>query len=174
MGEPFIGEIRIFANSFAPRGWAFCDGQMMSIGQHTTLFAVINTFYGGDGRTTFALPDLRGKVPMHWGRGPGLSPRQIAQNGGTSELVLTEYHMPSHTHTAVACKGGAEDASPTNGYFGNYKKTKNYKELPVTQPVTMSSSALAQAGLSRPHENKQPYTVLNFCMALVGLFPSRN
>lgn len=173
MGEPFIGEIRIFANAYAPRGWAFCDGQLLNIGQNTTLFSVISNFYGGDGRITFALPDLRGKAPMHWGRGPGLSPFYISQEGGASEFPLSAYHMPEHTHGTVAYRGAPDTPDPTNAYLGNYQGVFEFNDPPFSM-VSMSSEALASAGLSRPHENKQPYTVLNFCIALEGMYPSRS
>jgi microcystin-dependent protein len=174
MGEPFIGEIRIFANAYAPRGWAFCDGQLMSIGQNTTLFSVISTFYGGDGRVNFALPDLRGKVPMHWGQGPGLNPYYISQEGGFSEISLSEYHMPNHTHGTTTILKNPDTPLPTNSYLGNYESVLEYKKPPILQTVQMSTQAIARTGNSQGHENKQPYTVLNFCIALEGMYPSRS
>jgi microcystin-dependent protein len=178
MSEPFIAEIRIFAGTFAPRNFAFCDGQLLPIAQNTALFALVGTTYGGDGRTTLGLPDLKGRAPMHAGRGPGLSPRTLGQKTGGEQVTLGQQNMPNHTHTvthrAVSALGsqtspvGAALAqSPSGrGGFGLYDDTDNQGD--------MATTTLANAGGGAAHDNMQPYLVLNFIIALVGFFPSRN
>ncbi len=173
MGEPFVGEIRMFANSYPPRGWAFCDGQLLDINQNSILFSVITTIYGGDGRTNFAVPDLRGRVPMHWGTGPGLSRYVVGQWDGYTEIPLSEIQIPSHNHEAIAYRGTSESTSPAGSYLGNYSDVKEYKKSPFTE-VNMSNRAISVEGESRGHENKQPYLTFNFYIALEGMYPPRS
>ena len=171
MSEPFIAEIRIFAGNFAPRGWAFCNGQLLPISQNTALFSLLGTTYGGDGRSTTALPNLQGRAPMHPGRGPGLSTRQLGQAGGVETVTLTEAQIPQHTHTvqAVAFPGNSTD--PAGGAIAQASNSSNlFGPAPDTP---MSGSAMGLAGGSQPHNNLQPFLALNFIIALQGLFPSR-
>ena len=177
MSEPFIAEIRIFAGSFAPRGWAFCDGQLLPISQNTALFSLIGTTYGGDGRTTTALPDLQGRTPMHPGRGPGLTSRRLGQRGGTEIVTLTEAQMPSHQHGVVAVGRPADENDAQGRYFGvtvgnNLYVPPNGGSPPA--PTELADQALASTGGSQAHNNLQPFIAMNFIIALVGLYPSRS
>jgi microcystin-dependent protein len=168
VSEPFIGEIRIWAGNFAPRGWAFCNGQLMPIQTNTALFALVGTIYGGDGETTFALPNLEGRAPMHWGRGPGLTSRRIGQRGGEETISLTEQQMPAHTHVLNAIADSASDTSPKNNALGSGEKV--YGGSGTTVP--MSDNALSNSGGSQAHDNRPPYLGMYFCIALTGAFPS--
>jgi len=175
--EPFIGEISMFAGNFAPRGWALCDGQLLSISQNTALFSILGTTYGGDGRTTFGLPDLRGRVPMHPGNGPGLTPRSLGEKGGVEEVNLTINQMPSHSHhasgTVRAYNGDPDSESPdetvlANGQFYSSQSPDTNMHADSVQ-MTVDNS-----GGSQPHTNIQPYQCINYIIALEGIFPSRN
>ena len=172
MSEPFIAEIRIFAGNFAPRGWAFCDGQLLPISQNTALFSLIGTTYGGDGRTTTALPNLQGRAPMHPGRGPGLTSRRLGERGGVETVTLTEAQMPAHNHIlrATVARGGV--STPTGNAFNTSSGETAY-HAPDTN-VGMSSAMAADTGGSQAHNNMQPYLTINFIIALVGLYPSRS
>ena len=176
MSEPFVAEIRIFAGNFAPRGWAFCNGQLLPIAQNTALFSLIGTTYGGDGRSTTALPNLQGRAPMHPGRGPGLTSRRLGQRGGVERVTLTEAQMPNHTHTLRASSADTdEEGEPVAA--GNVTgvvtgTTRIY--APAASLTAMSSSALPNTGGSQSHNNLQPFSTLNFIIALVGLYPSRS
>jgi microcystin-dependent protein len=154
MADPFVAEIRIFPFNFAPKGWAFCDGQILPISQNTALFALLGTTYGGDGKSTFALPDLQGSTPMQQGQGPGLSLRDLGEIGGEQNVTLLQSEMPSHTHGVQAA--GAHDV---------------YAGPPPN--VNMSPLATSVTGGSLPHNNMMPYLGLNFCIALQGVFPPR-
>lgn len=176
MSEPFIAEIRIFAGNFAPRGWAFCDGQLLPISNNTALFSLIGTTYGGDGRTTTALPNLQERVPMHPGRGPGLTARRLGEKVGVETVTLVEAQIPSHSHTArAATTGGQAGTGPSNTTViartggGDQFQTNTSGSL-----VDMASEALATTGGGQAHTNIQPYLTLNFIIALQGLFPSRS
>ena len=169
MSEPFTAEIRIFAGNFAPRGWAFCDGQLLPISQHTALFSLIGTTYGGDGRTTTALPNLKGRVPMHPGRGPGLTSRRLGQRGGTEHITLSEAQIPSHGHIL---QGVDEDATQTDPAGRAYGKTDDETYGAPGTTVGMSSESTAGTGGSQPHNNMQPFLAMYFIIALVGLYPS--
>jgi microcystin-dependent protein len=169
MSEPFTAEIRIFAGNFAPRGWAFCNGQLLPISQNTALFSLIGTTYGGDGRTTTGLPNLQGRAPMHPGRGPGLTPRRLGQSGGTYDVTLTEAQMPSHTHTLRASTEDGRSATPQNMYLAT-GTTMYTSESPNT---TLRGDSLPPAGGGQAHNNTQPFLVLSFIIALVGVYPSR-
>lgn len=172
MSEPFTAEIRIFAGNFAPRGWAFCDGQLLPVSQNTALFSLIGTTYGGDGRSTTALPDLQGRIPMHPGRGPGLTSRRLGQRGGVEMMTLSEAQMPNHNHQLMATASDANSADPVNRAparaIGNFAYTTN-----TSAEVNMADQALPNTGGSQAHNNMQPFLAMNFIIALVGLYPSR-
>ena len=170
MSEPFIAEIRIFAGNFAPRGWAFCNGQLLPISQNTALFSLIGTTYGGDGRTTTALPNLQGRAPMHPGRGPGLTAKRLGERGGVETVTLTEAQMPNHNHTWEVSAEDGDRRDPTGRYFGRgsalYAQPNNLN--------AMAESILPSTGGSQAHNNLQPFLTMNFIIALVGLYPSRS
>ncbi len=176
MSEPFISEIRIFAGNFAPRSWAFCDGQLLPISQNTALFSLIGTTYGGDGRTTTALPNLQGRAPMHPGRGPGLTSRRLGQKVGVDTVTLSEAQIPSHSHTARAATTPAAIGPPTNtsSMARSGGGATAYHNDTSTNLVDLASSTLATTGGSQAHDNVQPYLTLNFIIALQGLYPSRS
>ncbi|CAM2066830.1 Phage tail protein [Sulfidibacter corallicola] len=169
MSEPFIAEIRIFAGNFAPRSWAFCNGQLLPISQNTALFSLIGTTYGGDGRSTTALPNLKGRAPMHPGRGPGLTSRRLGQRGGVEMVSLTEAQMPNHTHTMMTSIDPADFQAPANG------RTIARRAIfhNATNLVNMASTITTNTGGSQPHNNLQPFLTMNFIIALQGLYPSR-
>ena len=172
MSEPFIAEIRIAGFNFAPRGWAFCNGQILPINQNTALFSLLGTTYGGNGQTTFALPNLQGRAPMHPGQGPGLTPRVLGEMSGTNTVTLISTEIPNHTHQAVATNNEPSATSPANAAWASLESGSIYRrDAPDT---AMSQSALAPAGGGQPHNNMQPYLGLNFIIALQGIFPSRN
>ncbi|HYG57718.1 MAG TPA: tail fiber protein [Symbiobacteriaceae bacterium] len=174
MADPFVAEIRIVGFNFAPRGWAFCDGQLMPISQNTALFSLLGTTYGGNGKSNFALPDLQGKAPMHPGQGPGLSLRDLGESAGTSTVTLLESEMPVHTH-ATNCSSGDPTASRPNGMTWSKVDQGNPPAYgPLNNPVTMHPWALGPTGGSLPHNNSQPYLTLNFIIALQGVFPPRS
>ena len=172
MADPFVAEIRIFSFNFAPKGWAWCDGQVMPISQNTALFALLGTTYGGDGKSTFALPDLQGRAPLHPGYGPGLTPRQLGEEGGTETVSLLASEIPSHTHPVSASAGPANLQSPGAGRMPGRANTAAYREEP-DNPVALAAEALGVAGGSLPHNNMQPYLTLHFNIALHGVFPQR-
>lgn len=175
MSEPFIAEIRIFAGNFAPRSWAFCDGQLLPISQNTALFSLIGTTYGGDGRTTTALPNLMGRAPMHPGRGPGLTSRRLGEKVGTETVTLTEAQIPSHSHTVRASMSGGNVATPTNTTsFARAGSDRLYHSDTTTNQVDMASETLSVTGGGQAHNNVQPFLVLNYIIALQGLYPSRS
>ena len=172
MSEPFIAEIKIFAGTFAPRGYAFCNGQLLPIAQYTALFSLVGTTYGGDGRTTFGLPDLIGRVPMHPGTGPGLSNRRLGEQGGSQSVLLNSNQMPVHTHMARGSSSESTEFTPGGNTWGLVSEEKNYR--PADSPdILLDNPALSSVGGSQDHNNMQPYLVLNFIIALVGIFPSR-
>ena len=170
MSEPFIAEIRIFAGNFAPRSWAFCNGQLLPVSQNTALFSLIGTTYGGDGRSTTALPNLKGRVPMHPGRGPGLTSRRLGQRGGVEMVSLTEAQMPNHTHTVMASEERGDLQSP-----GTNRSPGRAVIYSATNTATdFNDIALPSSGGSQPHNNMQPFLAMNFIIALQGLYPSRS
>ncbi|MBP1991619.1 phage tail protein [Paenibacillus eucommiae] len=172
--DPFVGEIRIFPFNFPPKGWAFCDGQLLPISQNTALFSLLGTNYGGDGKSTFALPDLQGHVPLHAGQGPGLSLYDLGQEGGSEHVTLLQSEMPAHSHSELYGTSGGSQESPSNQIW---KDTGGRRGgLAYTSPantVTMGAQAILPAGGNLPHNNMQPYLTLNFCIALQGVFPPR-
>jgi microcystin-dependent protein len=172
MSEPFIAEIRIFAGNFAPRGWAFCNGQLLPIAQNTALFSLIGTTYGGDGRTTTALPNLQGRAPMHPGRGPGLTSRRLGEKGGSENVTLIEAQMPNHTHTLQALPIPGNRSGPQDNTFARTIGATPYAPAPTT--TALSSQAIENTGGNQPHNNMQPFLTMNFIIALTGLYPSRS
>ena len=175
MSEPFVAEIRIFAGNFAPRGWAFCNGQLLPISQNTALFSLIGTTYGGDGRSTTALPNLQGRAPMHPGRGPGLTSRRLGQRGGVEMVSLTEAQMPNHSHTLRGANENGEQGSLTNNVvLGRARGGTPYQNNTSSNVVSMNERSLQNDGGSQSHNNMQPYIAINFIIALVGLYPSRS
>ena len=172
--EPFLGQIQVFGFNFAPRGWAKCDGTLLAISQYQALFSLLGTTYGGDGRTTFGLPDMRGRVSSHQGTGPGLSPRSIGQKMGEENTTLTNANqIPSHSHTVSGANVQGDDTDPTTGNGFGIASNDLYLE---NEPGTAMGAGTIQVsgGGSQGHNTMQPTLVLNYCIALVGTFPSRN
>lgn len=167
MGTPFLGEIKIISWNFPPKGWAFCNGQLMQINQNQALFSILGTTYGGDGRVTFALPDLRGRVPIY--TGPNFD--TLGQKGGEEFHTLIQTEMPQHIHFLQANKNAGNKALPTNNFLANIS-TQAYGA--ASNLTTLDPSTVSATGGSQPHENRQPFLVLNFIIALQGVFPSRN
>ena len=173
MADPFVAEIRIFPFNFAPKGWAFCDGQLLPISQNTALFSLLGTTYGGDGKSTFALPDMQGNAPMHPGQGPGLSLHDLGETGGSETVSLLESEIPSHSHGMNAQNAvTSQIADPTGATFTR-PASGNLFTTNLSSPVNMAPQALAPAGGDQPHNNMMPYLTLNFCIALQGVFPPR-
>lgn len=173
MSEPFIGEIKIFPYNFAPKGWAYCDGQLLPISQNQMLFSIIGTTYGGNGTTNFALPNLRGRVPISFGNGPGLSSRPIGESSGSNSVTLSAAQIPSHTHTLSGENVDGTQKTVNNAYPAQAGSQFSYQN--ATSPLApMNGAAVANSGGSQPHNNMQPYLGINYCIALAGLFPSRN
>jgi microcystin-dependent protein len=174
MTEPYIGEIRMFAGNFAPRGWAFCDGQLLAVSTNDALFSLLGTIYGGDGRTTFGLPDLRGRLPIHFGSGPGLTPRNIGVKAGDEQVTLTTNQLPAHSHQPLkASAEPADDANPTGKSLANTSYDL-YIQNPIPASITnLHDSAITKVGGSQSHSNLQPFLCVHFIIALVGIYPSR-
>ncbi len=175
MSQPFFGEVRMIPYNFCPRGWAYCDGQYLPISQNTALFAIIGTCYGGDGRTTMGLPNLQGRTPMHSGQAPGLSLHRLGNYGGTAGVQLRPNELPTHTHDTKAVLSLGDSGNPAGNYIGIDTTSDNFYSQ-KTEPdkfAPMSSNALATAGSSQPHENRQPFLTVPFCIALDGIFPPR-
>ena len=181
--EPFIGEIMMFGGNFAPRGWALCNGQLLSIAQNTALFSILGTTFGGNGQTTFGLPDLRGRVPMHWGQGPGLTNRNLGEVSGVESTTLTVNNLPSHTHVStltasMPSSSNAGNADSPNGNIPAGNASQENYSAPNTSNGTMAPITLGggiqPAGGNQPFSIMQPYLVISFCVALEGIFPSRN
>lgn len=171
MSEPFIGEMKMFAGNFAPRSWAFCDGQLLAVSQNEALFSLLGTIYGGDGRRTFGLPDMRGRIPIHVGNGPGLSPRSIGGRGGAEREMLTVDGIPPHTHAQHAATQPAGRADPSGALRAPFDELSNESALGF---VTMASDTIGPAGGDQAHSNLQPFLCVNFIIALFGIYPSRN
>jgi len=176
MADPFVAEIRIFPFNFAPTGWAFCDGQLMPISQNTALFSLLGTTYGGDGKSTFALPDLQGSAPMHPGQGPGLSLYDLGQTGGSESVTLLTTEMPVHAHNVgMANTANGNSLTPVGSTWATTPSGRGLLFVYHSGPPTakMLADVILPAGGSLPHNNMQPYLTLNFCIALQGVFPAR-
>jgi microcystin-dependent protein len=173
MADPFVAEIRIFPFFFAPKGWAFCDGQLLPLSQNTALFSLLGTTYGGDGKSNFALPDLQGRAPMHPGQGPGLSLHDLGETGGSETVSLLESEIPAHSHAVMSVAGGfgGNTNVPTGNAFAKASQGNAYTT--AANLVQLSDSTIAPAGGDQPHNNMQPYLTLSFCIALQGVFPPR-
>jgi len=173
MSEPFIGQIMTVGFNFAPRGWALCNGQLLSISQNTALFSLLGTTYGGNGQTTFALPDLRGRMPVHQGQGPGLSNRVMGEASGQETVTLLTAQMPQHTHMVNAQSSPGNSTNPTNNYPATSSARDNIYSNAMPN-ATMNPGEIGVAGGSQPHDNMPPYLVINFIIALEGIYPSRS
>lgn len=171
MSEPFVGEIRMFAGNFAPRGWAFCDGQLLAVSQNDALFSLLGTIYGGDGRTTFGLPDLRGRIPIHAGHGPGLSERRLGAKSGAEKVTLTVNQLPSHTHPWQA----STDLASTRDTAGAVL-AQSVPDIYTSRraDIQLNASTVGNTGGSRSHTNLMPFLCVHFIIALVGIYPSRH
>ena len=166
MAQPYVGEIRMFAGNFAPAGWMFCEGQLLPISEYETLFNLVGTTYGGDGQSTFALPDLRGRVPLHFGNG-----FTLAETGGVEEVTLTVSQIPAHTHAMLASGASGDQISPANNVPANsFTVTPYINDVPNGN---FSPSAITSIGGSQPHTNFQPYLCVDFIISLFGIFPSQ-
>jgi microcystin-dependent protein len=174
MSAPFVAEIRMFGCSYPPTGWALCNGQLMPISQNTALFSLVGTYYGGDGKSTFALPDLRGYAPMFWGQGPGLSDHFLGETSGVAEVTLLASEMPSHSHALQASPDPADLAAPDPTRSLARSQPFIYKQpAGAASPLPLAGEAVHVSGAGQPHNNLQPYLVINFCIALQGIFPPR-
>ena len=175
MADPFVAEIRIFPFNFAPKGWAWCNGQILPLSQNTALFSLLGTTYGGDGKSNFALPNMQGSAPMHPGQGPGLSLHDLGETGGSETVTVLQSEMPQHNHSVMAYTGDAADSripSPTQT-LGTPSPGNLYNPL-MTGPAAMSPQALAPTGGGQPHNNMMPYLTYYFNIALQGVFPPRS
>lgn len=171
MADPFVGEIRLFPFYFAPKNWAFCDGQLLPLSQNTALFSLLGTYYGGNGKSNFALPDMRGRAPMAFGQGPGLSQRVLGEQLGSSSVTLLESEMPAHSHSLMASAASAD-----RGNAGDALLAASQDALYASAPPNeaLRADSLGVTGGSQPHNNMQPYLTLRFCIALQGVFPPRS
>jgi microcystin-dependent protein len=174
MSDPFIGEIKMFAGNFAPQGYAFCDGQLLPINQHQALFSLLGTTYGGDGRTTFALPDLRGRVPVHPGQGAGLIQRQLGERGGQENVALSESQLAAHTHAAFGTQEEANSKSPGNALLATTQGNRKIYDSTGKANAALDSGTVGSSGGGQEHDNMQPYLGIHFIIALEGIFPSRS
>jgi microcystin-dependent protein len=177
MADPFVAEIRIFPFNFAPTGWAFCNGQLLPISQNTALFSLLGTTYGGDGQSTFALPNLQGRAPMHPEQGPGLSLHDLGETGGTETVALWDSEMPAHAHTVGrAINANGDSTSPANAIWSQSPQGRGALQIYSAGPPAgeMNPGPLLPTGGNQPHNNMQPYLTLNFCIALQGVFPPRS
>jgi microcystin-dependent protein len=170
--DPYIGEIRIFAGSYAPAGWAFCDGSQVAVSDNEALFTLIGTTYGGDGQTYFKLPDLRGRVPVHQGTGQGLSARSLGEQGGLESVPLTTNQIPSHNHPFLATTANGFQASPAANVVAQGPQIKLYIE--DAPDVSLPAVVLAPAGGNQPHSNLQPFIAINYIISLFGIYPQQN
>jgi microcystin-dependent protein len=174
MATPFVAEIRIFGFNFPPVGWAACDGQLLPISQNTAVFSLLGTNYGGNGTSTFGLPNLQGNVPMHWGQGPGLSPHAIGESAGSETVTLSNSEMPSHNHVVRAQVTPANLSTPSSSATLARSSGGFAYQSSASGLQSMDLNTLAPSGGNLPHNNLMPYLTLNFCIALQGLFPSHS
>jgi microcystin-dependent protein len=171
MADPFVGEIRIVGFNFAPKGWATCDGQLLPISQNTALFSLLGTYYGGDGKSTFALPNLKGSAPINQGQGNGLSNRDLGETGGSQSVTLLTTETPAHTHGLTALTDPGDLKDPTNHVLA--RTTNGAAYVPQAAQVAMNPQGLGITGSGLPHNNMQPYLTMNFIIAMQGIFPQR-
>jgi microcystin-dependent protein len=172
MSQPYVGEIRMFGGNFAPAGWATCDGQLVPISENDTLFNLIGTTYGGDGQSTFALPNLAARLPIHSGQGSGLSNYTLGQNAGVSSVTLNTNQIPSHGHAFLASTAVGGQASPQNAFVASPGNVPEYNPHPATAP--MNAASLLPSGGSQPHDNMMPFLAVTFIISLFGIFPSQS
>ena len=172
--DPFVAEIRIFAGNFAPRGWAFCNGQLLPISQNTALFSLLGTTYGGNGQSTFALPNLQGSAPIGEGQGPGLTPRPLGGAGGAATVTLTGTQIPAHSHTPNAVTGGGNTTSPAGAVWASDVGHTPPPAYASTANDQLGAGAIGPTGNGQPHNNLPPYLTLNFMIALQGVYPPRS
>jgi len=172
MTTPFLGEIRLIGFNYAPRGWAFCWGQLLSIAQNSAVFSLLGTTYGGNGSTTFALPDLRGRIPIGLGQGPGLPPVTIGETGGSETVSLLATQIPAHSHSVYGAVNGTRSSNPGGNLLASGEMDLYNRD--TTGAVELSAAAVASNGGGQPHNNLQPFLCMNFVIALEGVFPSRN
>jgi microcystin-dependent protein len=174
MADPFVAEIRIFPFNFAPKGWAFCDGQLLPLSQNTALFSLLGTTYGGDGKSNFALPNMQGNAPMHPGQGPGLSLHDLGETGGSETVSLLESEIPAHPHSLMASGTSSSKPNPSGNALTRIQSGATPYLAPAGAPlVNFAAVALTPAGGDQPHNNMQPFLTLSFCIALQGVFPPR-
>lgn len=171
MAQPYVGEIRMFAGNFAPAGWMFCEGQLLPISENETLFQLIGTTYGGDGQSTFALPDLRGRLPIHFGTGPGGSTYQLAETGGAEEVTLTTSQIPAHSHPMLASSSGGTTGTASNGVYATTVGFNLYVDADPGN-TAFNPGTVGSVGGSQPHTNLMPYLCVDFIISLFGIFPS--
>ncbi|MGB1242179.1 MAG: phage tail protein [Chitinophagales bacterium] len=171
MSEPYVGEIRMVGFNFAPRGWAFCDGQLLAVSQNDALFSLLGTIYGGDGRTTFGLPDLRGRIPIHQGTGPGLTNRRLGSKGGAETETLIVNQLPSHSHTVRANSNSGTKDTPSGNFLAAFATNDN--EYSTYTDGTMKPNIINTGG-SQSHTNLMPTLCIHFCIATTGIYPSRS
>ena len=175
MGQPFVGEIRMFGGNFAPAGWMTCDGQLIPINENETLFTLIGTTYGGDGQSTFALPNLAARVPVHMGTGPGATQFPIGQNGGTASVTLTTAQLPSHNHLLAATSSGQQQTPAANTLPADAVPGNSEVYGPVgSAPTQLAANTIGLGGSGQPHDNMQPYLVITFIISMFGLFPTQS
>jgi microcystin-dependent protein len=169
--DPFVAEIRIFPFNFAPKGWAFCDGQLLPISQNTALFSLLGTTYGGDGKSNFALPDLQGAAPMHPGQGPGLSLHDLGETSGSDTVTLLESEIPAHSHAVLSRSDLADSPGPAQNSLG--RAVNHYQQNTSQNLVSLNDLTIAPTGGDQPHNNLMPYLTMNFCIAMQGVYPPR-
>ena len=173
MSNPFLAEIRIFPFNFAPKGWAFCDGQILPLSQNTALFSLLGTTYGGDGKSNFALPNMQGNAPMHPGQGPGLSLHDLGEMSGSETVTLLESEIPAHSHGVFGSNTNSNQQTPVANFHSGSTQNHRYAAAANDPNVNMNDGVIAPAGGDQPHNNLSPYLTLNFCIALQGVFPPR-
>jgi len=174
MSEPFVGEIRMFGGNYAPRGWALCDGQLLAVAQNDALFSLLGTIYGGDGRTTFALPDLRGRLPVHFGQGPGLSNRPIGSKAGMENVTLTAATMPAHEHAVMGTSNTGSSNNPTGKVLATAPVNAYGNNAPDPTNARFATNAVGNSGGGNAHGNIMPCLAVNFIIALFGIYPPRS
>ena len=171
MSDPFLGQITMFAGNFAPQGWALCDGQLLAVGQNDALFSLLGTIYGGDGRTTFGLPDLRGRIPLHEGQGPGLSPRKLGIKSGVENVTLNTNQLPAHTHQIRVSTAAGTQNNPGGAFLAASPNVRVYWAAAPSD--ALNTSSITSIGGSQNQTNLMPFQCVNFIIALAGIYPSR-